>query len=217
LKWVIPDSVWYDEALLGQAEALELLSRFRTEINWTQQFISLYGKRMKCPRLSAWHGDENAVYSYSGMTLHPEPWNEELLRLKEVVEIATEMSFNSVLLNLYRDGSDSMGWHADDEPELGERPCIASVSLGAERTFRLKKRPLGKALRKADPIPSGVGQPTHSPESISIPLGNGSLLVMMGESQKRWNHSLPKTKRAVGERINLTFRLIDLSESRDTE
>ncbi|WP_257279873.1 alpha-ketoglutarate-dependent dioxygenase AlkB [Endozoicomonas sp. ISHI1] len=157
---------------------------------WRQDKITLFGKALDLPRLQAWYGDKGMTYSYSGLTLVPEPWTPVLLAIKEVVEQACRSSFNTVLLNLYRDGNDSNGWHSDDEAELGEHPVIASMSLGQERRFRLKHKE-GKS-RGISPL--------------SINLSPGSLLVMSGSTQRYWQHCIPKTSGTVLPRINLTFR-----------
>ena len=152
----------------------------------------MYGQRIAVPRLTAWFGDPRATYSYSGITMTPEAWTPLLLELKSLVEPkALGTPFNSVLLNLYRDGNDSVSWHSDDEPELGTNPVIASVSLGQARTFRLKHK-------RDDSIPP-----------VEIELTHGSLLVMSGALQHFWKHQLPKRKsKSLGPRINLTFRRI---------
>jgi alkylated DNA repair dioxygenase AlkB len=159
-------------------------------VDWKQHVIRIRGREVASPRLSAWYGDPEAHYSYSGLSLEPLPWLPVILELKTQIETACNTPFNSVLLNLYRDGADSMGWHSDDEPELGERPVIASLSLGAMRRFRLRHR------RRKDLDP------------VAIDLENGSLLIMEGDTQRFWKHQVPKTRRAVAPRINLTFRNI---------
>ena len=166
-----------------------LLRELRRGIEWQQEEILIFGRRRRVPRLVAWHGDPLARYTYSGTRHEPLPWTAALLEIRARVEALTGDTFNSVLLNLYRDGADSMGWHADDEPELGRNPQIASVSLGATRRFRLQHR-----RRKS--------------EVLSLDLGHGSLLLMAGETQHHWRHCVPKTAAPVGERINLTFRRI---------
>ncbi len=166
-----------------------LLLELRHGIEWQQEEILIFGRRRLVPRLVAWHGDPLARYTYSGTGHEPRPWTATLLEIRARVEALTGVAFNSVLLNLYRDGADSMGWHADDEPELGRNPQIASVSLGATRRFRLQHR-----RRKS--------------ETLSLDLGHGSLLLMAGETQHHWRHRVPKTAAPVGERINLTFRRI---------
>ena len=157
-------------------------------IDWRQEHYTIYGKSVTAPRLVAWYGDPKAAYTYSGVTHVPLPWSSPLKRLKSKIEILTNESFNSVLLNLYRNGQDSMGWHADQEKELGINPCIASLSLGEERLFKLRHN--------------------DSNQSIDINLPSGSLLIMAGELQHYWKHSVPKTKKLKSARINLTFRKI---------
>ena len=142
------------------------------------------------PRLSAWYGDPSARYAYSGLSLEPIPWFPVLAEIKAEVEAASGAVFNSVLANLYRDGADSMGWHSDDEPELGERPVIASASFGAIRRFRLRHR----HRRELDPV--------------AVPLNHGSLLIMKGDTQSNWKHQIPKTRKVSEPRVNLTFRTI---------
>jgi alkylated DNA repair dioxygenase AlkB len=173
----------------GAQEANDLFAQLREQVDWRQEEIVLFGQRRLVPRLVAWHGDAGAVYSYSGVEHHPQPWTPPLLRIRERVEALSGHSFNSVLLNLYRDGRDGMGWHADDEPELGANPVIASVSLGATRRFRMRHR-----KRRA--------------ETLGLDLEHGSLLVMYGATQHHWLHAVPKVTRPVGERINLTFRRV---------
>ena len=170
-----------------------LLRQLIDSIAWRQQQITVYGKSYLQPRLSAWHGELS--YSYSGITMKPLPWTQTLMRIKECVEALLAYEFNSVLLNLYRDHNDSMGMHSDNERELGERPMIASLSLGEERTFLLKHK-----TRKDLKI-------------IKLPLPTGSLLLMKGSTQTHWNHGIAKEKRPCGPRVNLTFRHI-LQETR---
>jgi alkylated DNA repair dioxygenase AlkB len=157
-------------------------------IDWKQEGMNMYGKYVPFPRLTAWYGNNDKDYSFSGITLNPKPWTEELLAIKTAIEAPAETVFNSVLLNLYRDGSDSISWHQDNEKELGINPIIASVNFGATRTFQMRHK--------------------KTREQIDIPLSHGSLLVMFGETQHHWQHQVPKTKQKVGERINLTFRTI---------
>jgi len=164
----------------------ELLER----VDWQQHIIRIRGRRVASPRLSAWYGDPDARYRYSGLSLEPRPWFGVILELKFRVEAVCHARFNSVLLNLYRDGADSMGWHSDDEPELGARPEIASLSLGATRRFRLRHR------RRKDLEP------------VVIDLESGSLLIMRGDTQRFWKHEVPKSRRVDGPRVNLTFRQI---------
>ncbi len=187
----LPDAdVAYYSEFFPTAESDHLFSELLNNTQWGQGRIKLYGKLYPEPRLTAWHGDEGMIYSYSGLTLHPLPWTETLLEIKARVDVAAGAIFNSVLLNLYRDGRDSNGWHQDNEPELGQNPIIASVSFGATRRFQMRHK-----LRKDLP-------------GFEIDLDHGSLLVMSGPTQHFWQHQIPKTSKAVGQRINLTFRVI---------
>lgn len=180
----------YDPDFLPPAEADVLLAQLTAEVAWEQRSIRLFGQQVPQPRLTAWYGDAAARYTYSNLTWEPRPWTAALQALRQQVEAATGTRFNSVLLNLYRTGQDSMGWHADDEPELGPAPVIASLSLGATRRFRLRPR-------------AGL---VHPPFSLDLP--SGSLLLMRGATQQHWQHALPKTARPVGPRLNLTFRWV---------
>ena len=189
----------YWPGFIGPAEADRLFDRLWRNLDWERREIVLFGRRMMQPRLVAWYGDPGAAYRYSGQTMQPRPWPRHLRSLREQIEARTGCAFNAVLANGYRDGSDSMGWHSDDEPELGPRPCIASLSLGAERTFLLRPR-----------APDGEGKRP----SVRRVLEHGSLLVMRGDSQARYQHALPKTRRQVGRRINLTFRRVAVQETR---
>lgn len=156
---------------------------------WKQEHIHLYGKELAMPRLTAWYGDEGKAYRYSGRTFEPTPWTPVLQRLKAAIEPVCGITFNSVLLNQYRTGQDSVSWHADNEPELGINPVIASLSFGDTRTFQLKHRKDRK-------------------QKHLIELTHGSLLVMRGPTQHHWLHQIPKTSVEKGPRINLTFRVI---------
>lgn len=157
-------------------------------IDWKQEKMNMYGKELLFPRLTAWYGDNDKPYSFSGITLKPKQWTTELLEIKSKVETKTDVLFNSVLLNRYRNGNDSISWHTDAEKELGKNPIIASVNFGATREFQLRH--------------------IHTKEKLSIQLSHGSLLIMLGELQHFWQHQIPKTKKPVSERINLTFRVI---------
>jgi alkylated DNA repair dioxygenase AlkB len=181
------DVVLYPQAFSPTAEQ-RLFATLYQATPWEQHVLNLFGRSVNAPRLSAWYGDSGACYRYSGVRLEALPWTPALLEIKLIVEGLAGCSFNSVLLNLYRDGADSVGWHADAEPELGRDPTIASVSLGSARLFRLqhKKRRLRVALQ----------------------LQPGSVLVMRGVTQHHWRHSLPKTCHHVGARVNLTFRRV---------
>lgn len=165
-----------------------LFTALETTIKWKQESMNMYGKEFKFPRLTAWYGEDDKPYSFSGIKLEPLPWTKELLQIKDDIEPLCDTSFNSVLLNLYRDGNDSISWHTDAEKELGRNPIIASVNFGAQRVFQLKHM--------------------HTQEKFEILLQHGSLLVMMGELQHYWKHQVPKSKKVTQPRINLTFRVI---------
>jgi alkylated DNA repair dioxygenase AlkB len=169
--------------------ASELYHDLLHEIPWQQDNIKVFGKEFAQPRLTALFGNDGKPYSYSNITMQPNPWNLLLQKIKFHVESVAEINFTTVLLNYYRDGSDSNGWHADNEKELGQNPIIASVSLGSERMFQLKHN-TEPSLRQ------------------NILLEHGSLLLMKGTTQHFWKHQIPKTKKLVGGRINLTFRVI---------
>lgn len=179
----------YWACAFDRQEADRLLLELRQGIEWQQEEILIFGRRTVVPRLVAWHGDPHASYTYSGTRHEPSAWTAPLLEIRARIEALTGAAFNSVLLNLYRDGRDGMGWHADDEAELGANPVIASVSLGATRRFRMRHR-----KRRA--------------ETLGLDLEHGSLLVMQGATQHHWLHAVPKVTRPVGERINLTFRRV---------
>ena len=166
-----------------------IFAQLANDIPWQQDTISVFGKTYQQPRLTAFFGNEGKTYSYSNIKMQPHPWNIPMQKIKLYVENVLETSFTSVLLNYYRDGKDSNGWHADNEKELGINPIIASVSFGAERTFQLKHNS-DLTLKK------------------SIILEHGSLLLMKGTTQHFWKHQIPKTSKPIGSRINLTFRTI---------
>ena len=186
----LPDAhITYVTDFLKTDEAHKLFEHLKHKTNWHHDDITLFGKTYKQPRLTALYAETNKTYTYSNVTMHPEPMSSELLSIKKKIEIITESEFNSVLLNLYRHGQDSNGWHADNEKELGKNPVIASLTLGAQRVFHFKHR-------------------TVPNEKYKIQLEHGSLLIMAGEMQQYWLHCIPKSKKTIGERINLTFRLI---------
>jgi alkylated DNA repair dioxygenase AlkB len=164
-------------------------ARLRDEVQWERHRLRLFGREVDSPRLSCWIGDCEAVYTYSGTRFTPREWTPACSELRERVSVLCGERYNSVLCNLYRDGRDSMGWHSDDETELGPQPCIASLSFGAPRRFRLR--------HKRDPA-----------LRLEIELGSGNLLVMSGATQRNYRHDLPKSARVTGPRINLTFRTI---------
>ena len=179
---------YWPDAFTGD-EAARLFAALRAGLAWATEEIMIFGERRRVPRLVAWYGEPEAIYTYSGVCHEPRAFTPDLMAVRERVEQLCSARFNSVLANLYRDGRDGMGWHADDERELGTDPVIASVSLGAMRRFTLRHR-RRRAL-------------THS-----IELAPGSLFVMAGATQHHWLHALPKTQREVGERINLTYRWV---------
>jgi len=164
------------------------LNTLLNEIDWKQEAMNMYGKSINFPRLTAWYGDNDKPYTFSGITLNPQKWNDVLLEIKKCIEPKTQANFNSVLLNLYRNGKDSISWHTDAEKELGINPVIASVNFGATRKFQLRHN--------------------KTKEIVELLLTHGSLLIMQGELQHYWQHQVPKTNQAVKERINLTFRVI---------
>jgi len=176
-------------------ESDRLMEALTSEVEWRQEPILIYGKKVMQPRLTAWYGDANASYRYSGIEMKPLPWIPSLALIRDRIRQQAGFEFNSVLLNQYRDGKDSMGWHRDNEPELGKDPVIASVSFGASRRFLFRR------YRQND-------------QKMELTLDRGSLLIMKGETQTRWEHSIPKMLRVNEPRINLTFRLIQI-ESKD--
>jgi len=187
--WLAPGGwVVHDPDFLESGSAEDLMTALARDLAWRQQAIQLFGRRVMQPRLIDFHGDRGVRYRYSGLVLEAGGWPEPLGRLNERLEAVSGTRFNSVLCNRYRGGEDSMGWHADDERELGPDPIIASISLGATRRFMLR--------------PRGGGR------SLELRPRNGSLLLMGGDLQHHWQHQVPKTSRPVGERINLTFRTV---------
>lgn len=187
----LPDAelVWYPRPGLDRRPE-EWFDWLERSLAWREESIQLFGKRYRQPRLLAWYGDAGASYRYSGVVHEPRPWLPELEGLRRRVEHLTGARFNSMLANLYRHERDSMGLHADDEPELGPRPVIASLSFGQTRTFRLRHRQRGDL------------------KPVRLPLTSGSLLVMRGDTQRYWKHEVPKERSPCGPRINLTFRRV---------
>lgn len=171
-----------------RVEADDLFALLLQDLAWHQETIFIYGRPVKVPRLMCWYGDSDAVYSYSGVSHEPLPWTMELNAIRQKIESDCAISFNSVLANLYRDGQDSMGFHADKEKELGVNPVIASLSLGDDRLFRLIHN--------------------KTKEKLDLTLGHGDLLIMGGSLQHNWRHGIPKTRQQKSARINLTFRKI---------
>ena len=187
---VIPDAeIFLYPTLLSYHEADQLFDTLKKNIIWEKQKIKLYGEVHDVPRLTAWYGDPNKSYIYSGIKLNTNPWTAALLKIREKIEKISKIKFNSVLLNLYRSGSDSVSWHSDDEPELGKNPVIGSLSLGETRQFQMKHK-FNRDLKQ------------------KILLQHGSFLLMRGKTQHHWLHQIPKRKNLQGERINLTFRVI---------
>lgn len=178
----------YISNFFDKTESFKYFDQLLNNTLWKQEEMTIYGKTLKFPRLTAWYGDSDKPYTFSGITLNPNKWTNELMEIKNKIEPKCHVEFNSVLLNLYRDGNDSISWHTDAEKELGKNPVIASVNFGETRTFQLKHKTTN--------------------EKVSIKLENGSLLIMAGELQHFWKHQIPKTKKQVGKRINLTFRVI---------
>ncbi|MFT4155847.1 alpha-ketoglutarate-dependent dioxygenase AlkB family protein [Parafilimonas sp.] len=169
----------------------ESLSQIKFKnINWHHDQIKMFGKPVFLPRYSAWYGDSDKPYTYSGLTLQPNKWNKGLLHIKEQIEKVAGVHFNSVLMNWYRDGEDYISWHCDDEKELGKNPVIGSVNFGATRRFQ---------LRRLD----------NNEEKIEVPLKHGTFLLMSGETQHYWQHAVPKEKKIKEARFNLTFRIIN--------
>lgn len=186
----LPDAdVLHYAALFSSSEAEEFFTQLRYGIAWRQEAITVYGRVHAVPRLTAWYGDHGKTYTYSGLTSQPLPWVPVLLEIKERIESVSGAPFNCVLLNLYRDGSDSVSWHADDEQELGINPVIGSVSFGESRVFQMKHRKK-PACRQ------------------NVVLESGSFLLMRGPTQHHWLHQVPKSVRPLRERINLTFRVV---------
>lgn len=188
----IPDaSVWYIENFYPADRALELEHELYEQIDWRTDKIRIFGKEHMIPRLHAFYGDQGLCYRYSGISNAALNWSSALKIIRDELSVTLKIRFNSVLCNLYRDGNDSNGWHADDEKELGVNPVIASLSFGESRDFQFKRRNTG--------------------ERLDIKLVPGSLLIMAGQTQSNWLHCVPKRKRCTSPRINLTFRQILLS------
>lgn len=182
--------VYYQAEVDLGVPAMTLCASLIESVPWRAEDIVVWGKTFPQPRLIAWYGDPGRTYNYSGIRLNPIPWTPELQRVRERVQSATDALYNSVLLNYYRNERDSMGFHSDDEAELGRCPTIASISLGEERTLIFQ--------HKRD----------STKRPVRLSLASGSLLLMKGETQKNWNHGIPKERGRRGPRVNLTFRLI---------
>ncbi|MEH2171346.1 alpha-ketoglutarate-dependent dioxygenase AlkB family protein [Nostoc sp.] len=187
----MPDAeVTFYRNFFNQQESDELFKTLLNEIKWRQDKMNIYGKEVNLPRKTAWYGDNNMSYKFSGIHLDPEPWIPTLLKVKEKVDEIAKVNFNSVLLNLYRDGNDGISWHTDAEPELGNNPVIGSVSFGGARRFMFRHK--------------------HNQDfKTEIELIDSSFLLMAGATQHFWQHQIPKTSKRVKPRINLTFRVIN--------
>lgn len=177
------------EWVLGDMNAGDVMHELTAAVPWASNSITVYGKQHPEPRLTAWFGDPGCEYSYSGLRMNLLPWIPEVSRLRVVAEAHAGVRFNSVLVNLYRDGNDKVSWHRDNEPELGGTPVIASVSLGAPRRFRFRH--------------------LSTREVVETVLGPGSLVVMSGLSQTCWEHEVPRQAGVHGPRVNLTFRQVN--------
>ncbi len=190
IQFDLPDAeiVYYSDFFENE-EANHLFEKLKNEIPWQQDDITVFGKKYPQPRLTALFGNDGKQYRYSNITMKPNTWNDLLLIIKNKVEEVCLENFTTVLLNYYRDGKDSNGWHADNEKELGINPVIASVSFGAERSFHLQHNSIKE-------------------QKLKINLEHGSLLIMKGTTQHFWKHQIPKTAKPIGSRINLTFRII---------
>jgi alkylated DNA repair dioxygenase AlkB len=189
-RLAMPDAeVLFYRAFFAGPVADALFKELLETTSWKQEALKLYGKMIDLPRLTAWYGDPGKTYRYSNLHLHPELWTPPLLAVKRDIEAVSGVVFNSVLLNLYRGGRDSVSWHSDDEPELGTDPVIGSVSFGEARAFQFRhKRDRKRRLR--------------------VELTHGSYLLMRGPTQHHWLHQVPKDPAAHGPRVNLTFRII---------
>ena len=191
IKLELPDAeIYLYPGLFNEQEADQFFTDLKNEISWQQEQITLYGQVHNLPRLTAWHGERDKSYTYSGIEVNSSPWTSTLLKIKDKIENVSKINFNAVLLNLYRNGRDSVAWHADDEPELGKNPVIGSVTLGEARPFQMKHK-------------------INKQEKRTIILQHGSFLLMKGTTQHQWLHQIPKSKKQLGERINLTFRVVE--------
>lgn len=189
-KFDLPDcDISYMTNFIELEQANWLFKSLETNIPWQQDDIKVFGKTYAQPRLTSLHSSEGKSYSYSNITMNSKPFTHELNELKKKLFVLTQIKFNACLLNLYRNGQDSNGWHSDDEKELGTNPVIASISLGEERSFQLRHK-FDSSLKH------------------KLVLKHGSLLLMKGTTQHYWQHQVPKTKKQIEKRINLTFRVI---------
>ena len=182
-----------EEDFFNSVDSKKLLKKFISKLPWESMIIKIFGKDTKIPRLQCWIGDEGCEYRYSGKQLNRQIWSQDLIMIRKKIYEELKIDFNSVLANYYRDGKDSMGWHSDDEKELGPNPTIASISFGSERDLVFRNK--------------------ISKETLAIPQTNGSLILIDGETQKNWQHSIKKTQKLIGPRINLTFRNIIIKDN----
>ena len=176
------------EDFFNSVDSNKLLKKFISKLPWESMIIKMFGKDRKIPRLQCWIGDEGCEYRYSGKQLNRQIWSQDLIMIRKKIYKELKIDFNSVLANYYRDGKDSMGWHSDDEKELGPNPTIASISFGSERDLVFRNK--------------------ITKETLAIPQTNGCLILIDGETQRNWQHSIKKTQKVIGPRINLTFRNI---------
>ncbi|MRX65598.1 alpha-ketoglutarate-dependent dioxygenase AlkB family protein [Maribacter luteus] len=186
---LIDSDIAYYPRFIDPTTATAFFDVFRNTVPWQQDDIKVFGKIYPQPRLTAFYGNKDKTYSYANITMQSRLFSEELIKIKALIENKTQIDFNACLLNLYRNGKDSNGWHSDDEKELGDNPIIASISLGENRFFHLRHK-------------------KHKELRYKLLLEHGSLLLMKGETQHHWHHQLPKTAKQIGERINLTFRVL---------
>jgi alkylated DNA repair dioxygenase AlkB len=177
-----------EENFFNPIDSDEFLTKLISKLSWESMVIKMFGKDTTIPRLQCWIGDEGCDYKYSGKKLNRQNWTKDLTMIRKKIHKELKMDFNSVLINYYRDGKDSMGWHSDDEKELGPSPSIASISFGSERDLVFRNK-----INK---------------ETLSIPQAHGCLILIDGKTQKNWQHSIKKTRKVIGPRINLTFRNI---------
>lgn len=177
-----------EEDFFNSVDSNKLLKKFISKLPWESMIIKMFGKDTKIPRLQCWIGDEGCEYRYSGKQLNRQIWSQDLIMIRKKIYEELKIDFNSVLANYYKDGKDSMGWHSDDEKELGPDPTIASISFGSERDLVFRNK--------------------ISKETLAIPQTNGCLILIDGETQRIWQHSIKKTQKVIGPRINLTFRNI---------
>ena len=177
-----------EDNFFNQIDSDELLTKLISKLPWESMVIKMFGRETKIPRLQCWIGDEGCNYKYSGKKLNRQNWTKDLTMIREKIYKEFKIDFNSVLVNYYRDGKDSMGWHSDDEKELGHNPTIASISFGSERDLVFRNK--------------------ISKETLSIAQVHGCLILIDGKTQKNWQHSIKKTRKVIGPRINLTFRNI---------